>query len=55
MSFASRPIRRITINIYESDYEWLSEHYPEYQVQIRHIIAMFVIGRKRELEDDEYY
>ena len=56
MSHADRPLKRITININASDYEWLIGYYGEYQVQIRHIIAMFVIEKKRSLEgiEDEY-
>ena len=52
MTYADRPLKRITININASDYDWLTSYYGEYQIQIRHIIAMFVIGKKRELEDE---
>ena len=54
MTVADKPLKRITTNIYKADYEWLTNYYGSgYQVQIRHIIAMYVIEKRRR-PDDEY-
>jgi hypothetical protein len=35
---SEEPLRKITINIYESDYVWFRRNYDDYQRQIRELI-----------------